>query len=69
MLRRLHISCMQGKSSQKRKVTEALQMRGYSDLEAKEMTNMTGRRRGPPPFEAMKMRTEEEHAARGSSDA
>jgi hypothetical protein len=35
-------------------------MRGYSDLEAKEMMNMTGRRRGPPLFEVMKMRTEED---------
>jgi hypothetical protein len=29
------------------RVTKAMQMRGYSDLEAKETTNMTGRRRGP----------------------
>ncbi len=46
-----------------------MRMRGYSDLEAKETTNMTGRRRGPPPFEVMKMRTEEEHAAHGSGNA
>jgi hypothetical protein len=51
------------------KVTEAIQVKGYSDLEAKEKTNMTGRRRGLPPFEAMKMRTEEELAACGSSGA
>ncbi len=41
-------------------------VKGYSDLEAKEMTNTTGRRRGLPTFEAMKMRTEEELAACGS---
>ena len=68
-LRRLHFSCMQGKTATKVKVTEAMQMRGYSDLEAKEMTNMTGRRRGPLPFEAMKMRTEEELAACGGGGA
>jgi hypothetical protein len=44
------------------KVTEAIWVKGYSDLEAKETTNMMGRRRGPPPFKAMKIRTEEELA-------
>ncbi len=48
------------------KVTEAMRMRGYLDLETKEMTNMTGRRRGLLSFEVMKMRTEEELAACGS---
>jgi hypothetical protein len=51
------------------KVTEAVRIRGYSDLESKETTNMTGRRRGLPPFEAMKMRTEEELAACGGGGA
>jgi hypothetical protein len=46
-----------------------MQMRGYSDLEAKETKNMTGRRGGPPPFEAMKMRTVEELTACGSGGA
>ena len=46
-----------------------MQMRGYSDLEAKETSNMTGRRRGPLPFKAMKMRTEEELAACGGGGA
>jgi hypothetical protein len=35
------------------KVAEVMQMRGYSDLEAKETTNMTGRRSRLPPFEAI----------------
>ncbi len=51
------------------KATEAMRMRGYSDLEAKETTNMMGRRRGPPPFKAMKMRTEEELTACGGGGA
>ena len=68
-LRRLHFSCMQGKTATKVKVTEAMRIRGYSGLEAKEMTNMTRRRRGLPSFEAMKMRTEEELAACGGSRA
>jgi hypothetical protein len=42
-----------------------MRVKGYSDLEAKERMNMTGRRRGMPPFEAMKMRTEEELVACG----
>ncbi len=68
-LRRLHVSCMRGKSIDKKvKVTEAMR-RGYSDLEAKETTNMTGRMRGPLPFEAMKMRTEAELAACGGGGA
>jgi hypothetical protein len=34
----------------KKKVTEAMWMEGYSDLESKETANITGRRRGLPPF-------------------
>ncbi len=44
-------------------------VKGYSDLEAKDTRNMTGRRRGAPPFEAMKMRTEEELVACGGGGA
>jgi hypothetical protein len=51
------------------KATEAMQVKGYSDLEAKETTNMTGRRRGLLPFEAMKMRTEQELVACSGSAA
>jgi hypothetical protein len=41
------------KPIRKVKVIEAMviQVKGYSDLEAKETTNMTGRRRGPVEFQ------------------
>ncbi len=59
----------QANPATKVKVTEAMQVKGYSDLKANKTANMTGRRRGPPPFEAMKMRTEEELAACGGGGA
>ncbi len=51
------------------KVTEAMQMKMYSELESKEMTNITGRRRGLLPFKARKMKTAEELAACGRGGA
>ena len=42
-----------------------MRMTGYSDLESKETRYMMGRRRGLLPFEAMKMRIEEELVACG----
>jgi hypothetical protein len=42
-----------------------MQVKRYSDLEAKEMTNMMERMRGLPPFKVMKIRTEKELAACG----
>jgi hypothetical protein len=65
---RFFIACKANPTT-KVKVAEAMQVREYSDLEAKETTNMTGRRRGLPPFEAIKMRTEEELAACGGGGA
>ncbi len=57
------MTASQANPATKVKVTNAMQVNGYSDLEAKEMTNMMGRRTGPPPFEAIKIRTEEKLVA------
>jgi hypothetical protein len=62
------IAC-QANPATKVKVTKAMWVKGYSGLEAKETTNMTGRRRGPLPFEAMKMRIKEELVACSISGA
>jgi hypothetical protein len=62
----MFLACKENQAT-KVKVTEATRMRGYSDLESKETTNMTGRRRGLPQFKVMKMRTEEELVACGVS--
>jgi hypothetical protein len=59
---RFFIAC-QANPATNVKVTEAMQVKGYSDLEAQETTNMMGWRRGLPPFMLMKMRIEEEHTA------
>jgi hypothetical protein len=68
MYLRFSMPC-QANPATKVKVIEAMRVIGCPDLEAKEMTNMMGRRRGPQPFKAMKMRTEEELVACGGGGA